>query len=420
MVVAQCGIPSSAAPADRSGPPVTETPSLPPPLVVFATHTPSPSPSAMPTETASPTLPPTATWTASPLPAAVVTATSAAVATAAPTAAVPTLPTATTAPPPTNTAAPPAPFAAHAYPPPQIISNYLAWYDQGSWSHACTSDSPATGAYNSDDSGTISRHIAYAQQAGLDGFTVHWGGVGDRTDRNLAMLLSLAGGTLRSTVTFLGHFIYGTPTQATVVGQLQYLISTYGSSFLQIHGKPVILFSDMPRVAVEAGQTPQQAWAAIRAQVDPAHNTLWIAEGLDPTYLDTFDGIYVYKIDHACCPNAYQNAGRWAGWARQYEAKTGQPRYFIGTIQPGWNDLNSANPGCYGNRIPSDTFARDRENGAYFQRTYDAVVSAQPDMLLVHSFNEWVEGSHIEPSVNFGDFYLNMTAQLAAAFRASR
>lgn len=324
------------------------------------------------------------------------------------------------------TLAPPKPApAGHVYPTPQIIANYMPWYSPNDWSTGCTSDadSPQAGPYNSDDPATIARQIGEARSAGLDGFAVHWATTGDRTDKNFATVLSLSGSTFHSTLVYLGHFFYGTASQSTVVAQLQYLLKAYSgsASFLRMNDKPVILFTDMPRIALEGSQTtPQEAWAAVRAQVDPAHNTLWIAEGLDPSYLDTFDGIYIYKIDHACCASAYTNAARWVGWARQYEARTGQPRYFIGTIQPGWDDLNSANPDCSSVRVPSLTFARDRENGAYYRRTFDAALAANPDMLLVHSYNEWVEGSYIEPSLNFGDFYITLTGQLAGIFRGSR
>jgi hypothetical protein len=95
-------------------------------------------------------------------------------------------------------------------------------------------------------------------------------------------------------------------------------------------------------------------------------------------------------------------------------------KYWAGTIQPGWNDLNSAKPGCEDLRVSSQPFARDRENGAYYQRTVDAVLPTQPDFILVHSFNEWIEGSMIEPSTSYGDLYLELTARHVAAFKALR
>ncbi|MEK6574387.1 MAG: hypothetical protein AABZ58_08760, partial [Chloroflexota bacterium] len=68
-------------------------------------------------------------------------------------------------------------------------------------------------------------------------------------------------------------------------------------------------------------------------------------------------------------------------------------------------------------RVPSPAFARDRQGGTYYQNTFNAVIGASPDMIIVHSFNEWIEGSEIEPGTTYGDLYLNLTAQFAQQFK---
>ena len=40
--------------------------------------------------------------------------------------------------------------------------------------------------------------------------------------------------------------------------------------------------------------------------------------------------------------------------------------------------------------------------------------------IWVSHSNEWREGAMIETSVGYGDFYLNLTAELAAAYRQGR
>jgi hypothetical protein len=336
-----------------------------------------------------------------------------------------------TPPPPTDTSAPPTqppPPAGHPYDRPLVIANYFPWYDQNTWSRGCTSagDTPSDGVYNSDDDGVIQRQIAQAQSAGIDGFAVHFYAPGNRTDVNFQKVLAYSGGNFHSAVTFLTHILPGA-TLGGVQDSLAYVIGLSGSgSYLRYNGKPVILFADMGRIPDDAGGRVSddgvalERWRAVRNAVDPDHATIWIAEGLNPVYLDVFDGLYVYKIDHSCCAGAYNSAPRWAGWVRSAEQSSGQAKYWVGTVMPGWNDLNSANPGCEDLRVSSAPFARDRADGAYYAATWNAVLPTNPDFVVVHSFNEWVEGSYLEPSAFYGDRYLGLTAQWAATFHGSR
>ena len=57
-----------------------------------------------------------------------------------------------------------------------VIADYMMWYDPPTFDGNKTWDVPSAGAYNSDDFGTIQRHVSQAQQACLDGFTPHWYG----------------------------------------------------------------------------------------------------------------------------------------------------------------------------------------------------------------------------------------------------
>ncbi len=301
-----------------------------------------------------------------------------------------------------------------------VLVNYFAWYDANGWG-ACNisaGDRPLQ-PYSSDDPATIARHIQQARAIGADGFTLNWFAPGERTDRNFAALLAQSQGQpFFSTVVFLNHIWHGAPaTQESVAAAIRYLLDTYAGhpNFLKLEGKPVLFFSDVYRVPTAGGQTPQQAWEAIRQRVDPGRGSWWIAEGLDPSYLQTFDGLYVHKITHRDYPNDYVKAPRWAARVRQWEQRTGRRKLWVATLMPSWDDTRA---GCRPDvRVPSAPHRRDRENGAFYRATFDAALRSAPDWLWVNSFNEWVEGTYIEPSVLYGDLYMRLTAEMANAFK---
>jgi len=69
-------------------------------------------------------------------------------------------------------------------------------------------------------------------------------------------------------------------------------------------------------------------------------------------------------------------------------------------------------------RSDAPHFARDRRNGGYYADTFAATAATGGDFLFVKSFNEWIEGTEIEPGKTYGDLYLNLTCQYANAYRS--
>jgi hypothetical protein len=46
-----------------------------------------------------------------------------------------------------------------------------------------------------------------------------------------------------------------------------------------------------------------------------------------------------------------------------------------------------------------------------------ATLGTGTELILITSWNEWHEGSEIEPSLEDGDKYIRMTGEMAAKFR---
>jgi hypothetical protein len=89
----------------------------------------------------------------------------------------------------------------------------------------------------------------------------------------------------------------------------------------------------------------------------------------------------------------------------------------MATVMPGWDDLRSK---CKSDlRRGAPVHKADRQGGAFYRATFDAAVASSPDWLWVNSLNEWVEGTYIEPSEQYGDLYLQITGDLARRFKGS-
>ena len=97
-------------------------------------------------------------------------------------------------------------------------------------------------------------------------------------------------------------------------------------------------------------------------------------------------------------------------WSQAYaNSGAGTRNLRIASVSPGYDDRHLHDP----NRRSNPHRSIDRQQGATYRRMISFALSAgePPDMVLISTFNEYHENTHIEPSRNHGSLYLDMTRE---------
>jgi len=79
---------------------------------------------------------------------------------------------------------------------------------------------------------------------------------------------------------------------------------------------------------------------------------------------------------------------------------------FVATVMPGYNDTNKPQ------------YVVDRQNGTYYALFWSIAKACSADGYAITSFNEWHEGTEIEPSVEYGYQYIDLTRILQTMWTA--
>ncbi|MGD8240942.1 MAG: glycoside hydrolase family 99-like domain-containing protein, partial [Armatimonadota bacterium] len=77
------------------------------------------------------------------------------------------------------------------------------------------------------------------------------------------------------------------------------------------------------------------------------------------------------------------------------------------TLIPGYDDTKIREPGLNVRR----------HDGRLYEELWKLAIECDPHWVLITSWNEWHEGSEIEPSLEYGDRYIELTARFAKRFK---
>jgi hypothetical protein len=192
-----------------------------------------------------------------------------------------------------------------------------------------------------------------------------------------------------------------------IKAQLRDAIAAYTShpAYLRWNGKPVLFFW-----RPEALGNPA-AWQAARREIDPNNTLLWSADTTNAAYLDAFDTIHLFS------------GGKWQGNTdvaavdRQWRATTdkynrdhGTQRLWVAGVIPGWDESRVQPPRANAKIFP-------RQSGALYEASWRAAIASNPEWVTITSWNEWYEGTQLEPSTTYGNQYLDLTRKWTEQYK---
>ncbi len=289
-----------------------------------------------------------------------------------------------------------------------VMAFYYPWWEPSDWSYDKMSDLPAP-TYSGGDDRAIRRHIQQADNSGIDVLICTWYGPNeDRLNKRCRRLLELVQESGRDLQVAIipdqsAAFDSGMRTVDGLAGALEVLRRDFMGSpaYFRFQGKPAVYWFNPPSLG-DVG-----TWQRLRDRADPGREQFWFGGTDNFGYLDLYDALYYFDISWENAPGAAM-----ASYGRRldsYNTSRGAQKPFIGTVMPGYNDLKVRNG-----------HARDRANGDYYRATWQTVIDRNASAVVLTSFNEFFEGSHIEPSEQYGDLYLRLTKELSDRYHSGQ
>lgn len=314
-----------------------------------------------------------------------------------------------------------------------IGAYYYSWYDKARWTEQPVADMPKLGHYSSGDSAVAAQHVEWAKQADIDFFVVSWLSPNGREDRNLkrTLLPELEKSNFHFALLYETRLAFGWPYDKpvdfarrlanaatagdTMVEHFEYLAKTYfpRQSYLRMAGKPVVVFYALRGISNAVPYFKLARARLAKLGFEPyliADLLYWEPlEGNDWALLrEHFQAITAYNMYYR--PNFLSAVEERFRAAKLIASSNGL--IFIPNVMPGYDDRKLRG----GSRE-----ALDRQAGQFYRNHWNMssqfVGDRQPFMFIT-SFNEWHEGSELEPGTESGHRYLALTKELTATIRS--
>lgn len=296
-----------------------------------------------------------------------------------------------------------------------VLGFYFPWYERETWSDPQMLGRPLR-AYSTDDAGDVLEGMRDAARAGLDGVIVSFQGKdtgGGWNHRRMLLVLQAARQTgLRVSVqieTLAAHLPDrpGPPHGDTLTAWLTDIVDLYGShpAYLRVDGRPAVFVYVWPVVS-------DDTWLQVLTRVRAGGRPLFVlADTTNTAALRLADAVYTFS-GTLFSPDIRAFTRQQSLAARTYHLGApdrGGQRLGIATVTPGYDETRL--------RDRPERRVVDRQGGSFYQSQWVAATNGGADWVLVMTWNEWWENTHIEPSQEFGEDYLRRTRFWSTAFK---
>eukprot|EP00759_Apiculatamorpha_spiralis_P033983 PhF_6_TR35076/c0_g1_i1/m.51118/K15538/MANEA; glycoprotein endo-alpha-1,2-mannosidase len=276
---------------------------------------------------------------------------------------------------------------------------------------------PLLGPYSSRSKTVIEEHMKYFVRARIGVSVISWyppgkaDNNGTPSDSLVPVILDLA---LAYDVKIAFHSEpYKERNGDSFASDIRYLVDTYGN-----HPATYKIDNKIVMYVYDAYHTPIQEWNRVLASLnsDKRYGVFSIVLLLQEAELDNyvrgsrFDGVYTYFAS-----NTFTFGSNTGNWNIIQQLCKQHKKVFIPSVGPGYDDTRV--------RPWNGENIHYRRIGEYYNQSFGAAVSAGVSAISITSFNEWHEGTQIEPAVpkqTYSDynpqspfFYLDVTADWA-------
>ncbi len=276
-----------------------------------------------------------------------------------------------------------------------LMAYYYIWFNVESWDRA-KSDYPLLGRYSSDDRAVMEQHVAWAQDAGIDGFIVSWKSA-YQLDKRLEQLMEVAAGRgFQLWVIYQGLDFERKPLPiAQIDADLEYFIENYAAHpAFGMYEKPVVIWSGTWEFSPQEIESVTSSYR---------HDLLILSSERNLEGVERLSGL----VDG----NAYYwssvNPQTFPGYQEKLDAM-GAAVHERGGL---W--VAPAAPGFDARLLGGETVV-ERRGGETLRVQMEAAQRSNADVVGLISWNEFSENSHVEPSQKYGAQSLEVLSDIRA------